>query len=113
MMPLSFKQNFKILILLSCTVMFSGCGIIWGGVTFLPPPIVTSGLAFYLDALRSSNNQTPYPTGCGATALTWYDLSSSKIAGTLTNFSGCNALEGWNGTGSRVNQFVLSLDGLG
>lgn len=77
--------------------------------------IVTDGLVLNLDAANATT-VAPYPTGCATGALTWSDLSTSSLVGSLTSFSGCNALSGWNGDGGQTvngtaGPYRLSFDG--
>jgi hypothetical protein len=73
--------------------------------------IVTSGLVFNLDAANAKQGIAPYSNGCATADLGWFDLSSSSLAGSLLNFSGCGSSSGWLGAGTVANPYTLALDG--
>ena len=78
--------------------------------------IVTSGLVLNLDAANAQQGIAPYSSGCGSTALNWFDLSSGANNGTLTGFpTGSCSTDGWQGTGTRPSPspspYVLKFNG--
>jgi Concanavalin A-like lectin/glucanases superfamily len=60
------------------------------------PTPIAANLTFHLNASRGNGNTFLGP-GCGAT--TWNDLSANNYIGTLTNFSACGSILGWQGIG--------------
>ena len=73
--------------------------------------IVTSGLVLNLDAANANQALRPYTNGCASTDLSWFDLSSSALTGSLTNFATCGTTAGWNGAGISTDSYRLNFDG--
>lgn|GEM_PF-1569233 len=73
--------------------------------------IVKEGLVLNLDAANAKQGLRPFANGCASTNLSWFDLSSSALNGTLTNFASCGASSGWNGDGTSSNPYRLTFDG--
>jgi hypothetical protein len=67
--------------------------------------IVTTGLLLNLDAANAVRGLV-YP-GTGCTITSWFDLSSLAQNGTLSNFSGCNMFQGWNGSNTVTDPYRL------
>ncbi|MBY0369703.1 hypothetical protein K2X33_03390 [bacterium] len=59
--------------------------------------ISTNGLVLNADA---ANGGGVFYQGNGCARTSWYDLSSSALLGTLTNFASCGSTTGWNGDGT-------------
>ncbi|MBY0369702.1 hypothetical protein K2X33_03385, partial [bacterium] len=78
--------------------------------------IVTSNLLLHLDPANAKQGLRPFPIGCNSTDLSWFDISSSALTGTLTSFASCGSTTGWNGDGttavsSTAGPYRLTLDG--
>lgn len=78
--------------------------------------IVTSNLVFEVDAANAKQGLRPFSNGCTVNDLSWFDLTSSALTGTLTNFSSCSSSTGWNGDGTTsvsgtAGPYRLTLDG--
>lgn len=71
--------------------------------------IVSSGLVFHVDA-ANANKLLAHANGCAS--LSFYDLSSTLLTGTLTGFAGCGASSGWLGSVSTSNPHRLKFDGV-
>jgi hypothetical protein len=72
---------------------------------------VTANLLVNLDAANASQGLRPFTNGCFATDLSWFDLSSSSLTGTLTNFASCSSTSGWYGSGTTSSPYRLAFDG--
>lgn len=73
--------------------------------------IVQDSLVLHMDPSNAARGVAPYTNGCAAADLSWFDLSSSALTGTLTNFAACGASSGWTGTGVPASPYALTLDG--
>lgn len=74
------------------------------------PDISTASLILHLDPANAKGGTSPYAAGCGASDITYADLSPSGNAGTLKNFAGC-VTNGWRGTGTTSDPYRLAFDG--
>ncbi len=72
------------------------------------PPRVLDGNILHLDA-ELADGLGPPAAGCALTS--WKDLSDNQLLGPLTNFTGCGASSGWNGSGAVDDPYRLSFDG--
>ena len=80
------------------------------------PTAVTSGLVMQLDAAMA-NKTNNYANGCAGGNLSWFDLSTTALTATLTNFSSCGSTTGWNGDGTTTisgaaGPYRLTFDGV-
>jgi len=73
---------------------------------------ITNGLRVNYDASLANGGTGPYAvSGCAAGQLTWTDQKNA-IPGTLTNFAICDSTVGWNGTGTIVDPYRITFDGI-
>ncbi|MBF0206848.1 MAG: hypothetical protein HQK53_08140, partial [Oligoflexia bacterium] len=74
--------------------------------------IVKSNLVLHFDAANANQGLRPYSNGCAATDLSFFDLSTSSLPATLTNFASCDvSSDGWRGDGSVGSPYLLNYDG--
>lgn len=68
-----------------------------------------SNLIIHFDAANANRGTTRY-SGCNSSDLTWYNVTTQTIDGTLNNFDTCGTF-GWQGTGEASAPFTLTFEG--
>jgi hypothetical protein len=72
--------------------------------------IVTNGLVLHLDAANAKQGVAPFANGCTTSDLSWFNLASASVNGTLVGFTGCGASLGWTGLGTVASPFALTFN---